>query len=141
MLSRLRVNFTYLGLFLFALALVLPAPAAAQGRTVVALTYDGPVTPAMLSYLERGIGHAEEVGATAVVFMIDTPGGLVDITKDISQAIQQSSVPVIVYVAPARAWAASAGTLITLSGHLSGMAPETLIGSSQPRRQQRRRSL
>ena len=64
MLRSLRVNFTYLGLLLLALAFVLPAPTVAQGRTVVALTYDGPVTPAMLSYLERGIGHAEEVGAT-----------------------------------------------------------------------------
>lgn len=121
------------GLFLAALLLALTAPLAAQSaRQVLSLTYDGPVTPAMLAYLERGLAEAEAMGAEAVIFSLDTPGGSVDLTRQISQAIQRAPVPVIVYVAPARAWAASAGTLITLSGHLAAMAPETFIGAASP---------
>lgn len=113
--------------------MLLAVPASAQSRPrVLHLRFSGPVTPAMLSYLERGLRQAETDGAEAVVFSLDTPGGSLDVTKHISQAIQQSPVPVIVYVAPARAWAASAGTLITLSGHLAAMAPETLIGAASP---------
>lgn len=120
---------------LFGLLLVcaLAWPSQAQGgRQVLVLKYEGPVTPAMLAYLERGLEHAQEIGAAAVVFEIDTPGGSVDVTKRIIQAIDQSPAPIIVYVSPARAWAASAGTLITLSGHLAAMAPETLIGAASP---------
>jgi membrane-bound serine protease (ClpP class) len=109
------------------------APVAAdEARQVLVLRFSGPVTPAMLSYLERGLQEAEAMGAEAVVFALDTPGGSVDITRRIVQTIEQSSVPVIVYVSPARAWAASAGTLITLAGHLAAMAPETLIGAASP---------
>jgi membrane-bound serine protease (ClpP class) len=104
----------------------------AGAGSVVVLRYEGPVTPSMLAYLERGLGEAEQSGAAAVVFVLDTPGGSVDITKRITQAIEQAATPVIVYVAPARAWAASAGTLITLAGHLAAMAPETLIGAASP---------
>ena len=86
----------------------------------------------MESYLARGVDEAESMGAEALIFTLDTPGGSVDITRRIIQRIEQSPVPVIVYVAPARAWAASAGTLITLAGHLAAMAPETLIGAASP---------
>lgn len=123
----------YLLLVVVSLLAGLAQPLGAQSeRRVLALTYEGPVTPTMLSYLQRGLIEAETIGAEAVIFSIDTPGGSVDLTRQISQAIQQSSVPVIVYVAPARAWAASAGTLITLSGHLAAMAPETFIGAASP---------
>ncbi len=115
------------------LVVFLTQPVGAEtDRVVLVLTYEGAVTPSMLSYLERGLEHAEEIDAEAVVFELDTPGGSVDITRSISQTIQQSSVPVIVYVSPARAWAASAGTLITLSGHLAAMAPESFIGAASP---------
>ncbi len=120
-------------LLLVWLFLAVASPLAAQSpRQVLALTYDGPVTPAMLAYLQRGLSQAEAMGAEAVIFSLDTPGGSVDLTRQISQAIQRSPTPVIVYVAPARAWAASAGTLITLSGHLAAMAPETFIGAASP---------
>lgn len=129
---HLPMKYTKFLALIMILIVLMPLGVGAQGRSVIVLTYDGPVTPAMLAYLERGLAHAEEVDATAVIFMLDTPGGSVDITQDISQAIQQSPVPVIVYVAPARAWAASAGALITLSGHMAVMAPETLIGAASP---------
>ena len=115
-------------LLLFSLS---PVEAQAQHK-VLLLTYDGPVTPVMLAYLERGEEQAQKIKAEAIIFQLDTPGGSVDLTRQISQLIQRSSVPVIVYVAPARAWAASAGTIITLSGHLAVMAPETFIGAASP---------
>jgi len=105
---------------------------AQSNQQVLVLDYEGPVTPAMLAYLERGLEHADSIDAEAVIFAIDTPGGSVDITHELTQSIQQSQVPVVVFVYPARAWAASAGTLITLSGHFAAMAPESLIGAASP---------
>jgi membrane-bound serine protease (ClpP class) len=129
-LSLRTLFFTLVSFFLLLSVLV---PVAAQSkRQVLVLDYEGPVTPAMLSYLERGLTHAESINAEAVVFELDTPGGSVDITHELTQVIQQSSVPVVVYVYPSRAWAASAGTLITLSGHFAAMAPESLIGAASP---------
>lgn len=120
-------------LLLSSIVLGMSPIARAQSEPfVIHLRYDGAVTPAMLAYLERGIAYATERDADALIFSLDTPGGSVDMTRQISQAIQQSSVPVIVYVSPARAWAASAGTIITLSGHLAAMAPETFIGAASP---------
>jgi membrane-bound serine protease (ClpP class) len=120
-------------LVLVGISALLLTPVDAQSqKQVLVLDYEGPVTPAMLSYLERGLEYAETIGAEAVVFELDTPGGSVDITHELTQAIQQSSVPVVVYVYPSRAWAASAGTLITLAGHFAAMAPESLIGAASP---------
>jgi membrane-bound serine protease (ClpP class) len=86
----------------------------------------------MLSYIERGISQAEERNAAALVIMLNTPGGDVDLTKKIIQAIVASDVPVAVYVAPRGAFAASAGTFITLAGHVAAMSPNTSIGAASP---------
>ncbi len=118
---------------LFLLWSLLTGSAQTDGAgQVIVLRYEGPVTPSMLAYLQRGLAEAGKVDAEALVFVLDTPGGSVDITKSIIQTIGQAPTPVIVYVAPARAWAASAGTLITLAGHMAAMAPETLIGAASP---------
>lgn len=112
---------------------VLPTQAAAQsGPTVLALRGEGPITPAMAEYLDRGLRMAARLGAEAVVFQLDTPGGAVDMMNRMVQSIRSSEVPVIVYVAPAGAIAGSAGTVITLAGHLAAMAPETAIGAASP---------
>jgi membrane-bound serine protease (ClpP class) len=92
----------------------------------------GPVTPVMLSFIERGIEEAEEQGAEALVIMLNTPGGDVELTRKIIEAIISSNVPVAVYVAPRGAFAASAGTFITLAGHVAAMAPATSIGAASP---------
>ncbi len=92
----------------------------------------GPVTPIMLSFIERGIEEAEEQGAEALVIMLNTPGGDVELTKTIIQAMIAADVPVVVYVAPRGARAASAGTFITLAGHVAAMAPTTSIGAASP---------
>jgi len=79
--------------------------AQTEGQVLV-LEVTGPVTPVMLSYIERGIEEAEAREAEAMVIMLNTPGGDVDLTKKIIQAIVASDVPVVVYVAPRGAFCA-----------------------------------
>lgn len=124
-----------LTVFLTALAALLPPqPARAQSdrRLVLVLTADGVVAPSMAEYLERGLKLAEQRGAEAVVFQLNTPGGAITVMNRMVQAIRTSSVPVVVYVAPRGAMAGSAGTMITLAGHAAAMAPETAIGAASP---------
>jgi membrane-bound serine protease (ClpP class) len=108
------------------------ASAEGEATEVLLLTAEGPITPSMLGYLERGLTTAAQQGAEALIFMLDTPGGSVDLMNEFVQVIRNSSTPVIVYVAPQGAIAGSAGTVITLAGHASAMAPETAIGAASP---------
>ncbi len=104
----------------------------AQDSEIVVLNAEGPVTPAMAGYLERGIRSAENSEAKAVIVKLDTPGGLVDATQEIVQLFRASPIPIIVYVSPRGAQAASAGSIITMAGHAAAMAPETVIGAASP---------
>jgi len=118
---------------LFLIALIMPMDVNAQeGNRVYLLEATGPLTPTMVEYLERGIELAEQDGGEALIFQIDTPGGSIDLMNRMVQAIRGSRVPVVVYVAPRGAIAGSAGTVITLAGHLAVMAPETAIGAASP---------
>jgi membrane-bound serine protease (ClpP class) len=105
---------------------------AQEARVVDLLQIEGPVTPVMLSYIERGIRAAENDGAEALIIELNTPGGQTDLMGKINAALLQADVPVVVYVYPAGAYAASAGTLITLSAHVAAMAPNTTIGAASP---------
>ncbi|MBN1659595.1 MAG: nodulation protein NfeD [Anaerolineae bacterium] len=116
-----------------ALVLCLVMPATAQeARHVDLLEIEGPVTPVMISYIARGIEAAESNGAEALIVQLDTPGGQVDLMGEVVRTILDASVPVVVYVYPPGAYAASAGTLITLAGHVAAMAPGTTIGAASP---------
>ena len=84
------------------------------------------------AYLEKSINDAAEKGASLVILVLDTPGGVITNTQEMIQTIFSSPVPVIVYVAPSGAMAASAGTFITLAGHVAAMAPGTSIGAAHP---------
>jgi membrane-bound serine protease (ClpP class) len=86
----------------------------------------------MASYFERAIEAAEAEGAQAVLILLDTPGGAIDVTQAIVQSFRNAPVPVIVYISPAGAQAASAGSVITAAAHAAGMAPETVIGAAAP---------
>lgn len=101
-------------------------------RFVLQIRADGPLTPAMVSYVQRGVRRAEDQGATALIFQLDTPGGQLDLMQDIVTALRESRVPVVVYVAPRGGAAWSAGTVIVLAGHAAAMAPETGIGAASP---------
>jgi membrane-bound serine protease (ClpP class) len=92
----------------------------------------GTINPASSSFIQKSIQRSAADGAAALLLELDTPGGLVSSTKDIIQAILNAEIPVIVYVAPQGAWAGSAGTFITLSGHVAAMAPGTSIGAAHP---------
>ncbi|MBI5953433.1 MAG: nodulation protein NfeD [Chloroflexi bacterium] len=108
--------------------------AGAQGETSLAiiLTADGPIMPPMLEYIQRGIETAEQRDAELLVIELNTPGGSIDTMSEIIQTIRSSKVPVVVYVSPKDAQAASAGALITMAGHASAMAPRTVIGAASP---------
>lgn len=125
----------FLALGLIGIALVYPQNMAqAQGGApeVVVLNASGPVAPPLAAYIARGIDEADRRNAEAVIIVLDTPGGSVDVTTNIVQDIRNSDVPVIVFVGPRGAEAASAGLLITLAGHVAAMAPETAIGATSP---------
>ncbi len=124
------------GLLLIFLAALLTTAGMvrAQGdRPVVTLlTANGEVDPAMQDYVERGLQATRQNGVEAVIIELDTPGGDIDSMTNIIEAIRASTVPVVVYVAPNDANAGSAGALITMAGHVSVMAPESIIGASSP---------
>ena len=123
-----RAVFLFLGLLL-----VTGSPAAAQSkREILVLNASGPLTPATLEYLDRGLQLAERREAEALILTLDTPGGQVELMNRMIQSIRGSSVPVVIYIAPRGAIAGSAGTVITLAGHVAAMAPETAIGAASP---------
>jgi membrane-bound serine protease (ClpP class) len=124
--------FIWLGLIVLGSFYSRPAQAQTSSPPIIVLTADGPITPAMASYLSRGIRIAEQQGAEALIFQLNTPGGSLDTMVAMEQAILASQVPVVVYVAPSGAMAASAGTIITIAAHASSMAPNTIIGAASP---------
>jgi membrane-bound serine protease (ClpP class) len=128
-MHKLRVVVVTLLLALMLLA----APTRAQGGPHVSVaTVDGPIVTVVYDYLNRALTMAEQDGSTALVVQLNTPGGDVAATLRIIQRFAAARVPVIVYVSPSRAQAASAGTLITLGAHLAAMAPQTIIGAATP---------
>ena len=99
---------------------------------VVVGTIDGAIGPVTRDYIRRLIARASELHAVAIVIQMDTPGGLSTSMRDIIQDILASEVPVVVYVFPSGARAASAGALISLAAHVAAMAPGTNIGAAHP---------
>ncbi|MEM2478528.1 MAG: ATP-dependent Clp protease proteolytic subunit, partial [Thermoproteota archaeon] len=99
---------------------------------IVKLTLDGTVNPATSAYVLRGLREAQRRGASAVILVLDTPGGLDSATKEIVEALLASETPVVVWVGPAGARAASAGTFILLAAHVAAMAPGTSTGAAHP---------
>jgi membrane-bound serine protease (ClpP class) len=115
--------------FIAALFLATTAHAADHVNTI---RVSGTINPASSDFIQKAITQSGVEEAEALLLELDTPGGLVSATKDIIQAMLNASVPVIVYVAPQGAWAGSAGTFITIAGHVAAMAPGTSIGAAHP---------
>jgi len=113
------------------LAAACGGPGGPEGAVHV-LKANGDVNPVMERYIDRGIDEAEDAKAIAVVIELDTPGGLMSSMEDIVKRIEKDRIPVIVYVSPKGAKAASAGTFITMAANIAAMAPSTRIGAASP---------
>jgi membrane-bound serine protease (ClpP class) len=99
---------------------------------VIAVKVDGPINPVSSEIIQKAIKDAGDRHCNAVVILLDTPGGLDTSMRAIIKAINASEVPVITYVSPGGARAASAGVFITLASHIAAMAPGTNIGAAHP---------
>jgi membrane-bound serine protease (ClpP class) len=116
----------------FLLVAFIATEAQAATPSIVVLRVEGTIVPVVADYIDRGVSKAEDENATVCIIELDTPGGLLDSTESIVQTIMNANVPIVVYVSPKGAWAASAGTFITLSAHIAAMTPGTTIGAAHP---------
>jgi membrane-bound serine protease (ClpP class) len=106
--------------------------ATGSGNHIDVHVVDGVINPVIVEYMVESIQRATDENAMAVVFQLDTPGGLVESTRLIVKALLNAEVPTVVYVSPSGARAASAGTFITMAAHVAAMAPGTNIGAAHP---------
>lgn len=129
-----------LSLVVIALAAVALAPSLPQAQTptppsdrwVQLIKIDGSINPAVADYIDDSLARASRDNASALLIQLDTPGGLLGSTQHIVKSLLNAPVPVIVYIAPAGAGAASAGTFITEAANIAAMAPGTTIGAAHP---------
>ncbi|MFP4459402.1 MAG: NfeD family protein [Candidatus Zixiibacteriota bacterium] len=125
------MRFNHIIWTLFFISLILFSTAAYSG-TIDVLSVDGAINPVSSQYIIEGIEKAEENGRSAVIIRLDTPGGLMTSMDDINKRILNSEIPVLVYIWPSGARAASAGTFITYASHCAAMTPGTRIGAAHP---------
>lgn len=114
----------------FFLFICLPSSLTAQ--KVITITIDGSINPAIANFIDRSIKKAGKTNAECLIIYLNTPGGLLKSTRVIVGNILDAPVPIIVYVAPNGAQAASAGVFITMAAHIAVMAPGTNIGTAHP---------
>ena len=116
----------------FAGSLGLSVGRASAAAPVDVITLEGVISPVTLRLVETALARARSDGAQALMLQLDTPGGLERSMRAIAQRLLNAEVPVIVYVAPTGARAASAGVFITMAAHVAAMAPATNIGAAHP---------
>jgi membrane-bound serine protease (ClpP class) len=115
----------------FSTALIAHGAHAGQGAAMV-IELEGTINPGTAQFVEKGLERAQREGYTVAIIRLDTPGGLDTSMRTIVKSILNSSIPVVVYVAPRGARAASAGVMITVAAHIAAMAPQTNIGAAHP---------
>ena len=121
-----------LAFIIVLLAISIGSNIYSQNPKIDVLTVKGTINPVLVDYIERGIEDAEDTGAETLIIRMDTPGGLDDSTRKIIQHIVNSRVPVVVYVSPSGARAASAGFYILQSADVAAMSPNTATGAATP---------
>jgi membrane-bound serine protease (ClpP class) len=120
-----------------AIACILPLflcliPLLAQPATIVKLTLHDTIQPVSAGYIDRGLKEAQRSNASAILISLGTPGGLLDSTRSIVQAIERSPIPVIIYISPTGSRAGSAGFFILEAADIAVMAPGTNAGAAHP---------
>jgi len=131
--KRFFCAFFFLGLFLSGLLLsLLPGFLPAQEKQVNILKINDAITPAIADFIKRGIEQSVKDKAECLIIQMDTPGGLDLSMRDIIKEMMNADIPIVVYVAPSGARAASAGVFITLASDIAAMAPGTNIGAAHP---------
>jgi membrane-bound serine protease (ClpP class) len=121
------------GLVLSLIGLAGGAPAVrGDAGSVMVIDVDSSINPAIADFIEESMDAAQRQGARALVIRLDTPGGLLSTMRRIVKDLLGAPLPVIVYVAPSGASAASAGTFITMAANIAAMAPGTTIGAAHP---------
>jgi membrane-bound serine protease (ClpP class) len=113
-------------------AMALMASPVLHAGQVGLIKIDGAIGPATATYITRAVDDAAAAHDVCLIIQLDTPGGLLDSTKQIVEKLLSDTVPTVVYVAPSGASAASAGTFITLAANVAAMAPHTTIGAAHP---------
>ncbi len=123
-----------LAIIVAALACAWPPADSARGNSpsVLVIDIDGQIDPLSVDYISRGLDEARSEAASLVVIRLDTPGGLLQSTREIVEMMLESHVPIAVYVAPAGARAASAGTFLLAAANFAVMAPGSSVGAASP---------
>ena len=130
-LARVLLLLVFVASFLLGLA----GQVLAQGQqthTALVADVDGIINPISQRYITRTVEKAEDEQAEIVIILLNTPGGLLSSTREISESLLNTTVPTVVFVSPRGAQAASAGTFITAAAHVAVMAPGTSIGAATP---------
>jgi membrane-bound serine protease (ClpP class) len=138
MLQPIRINRYFtprlfrIGVSCFVVLFWLMIESVSASQQVLIIEMEGPINPGTASFLNRGIEESQRNGVTLVVVRLDTPGGLASSMRTMVKTILNSPIPVVVYVGPSGAGAASAGVMVTVAGHVAAMAPGTNIGAAHP---------
>jgi len=118
-----------IALTVFLVCATSPAPGAGQ---VTVIKVESAINPSSAEYIHESIQDAADAGSRAIIIRLNTPGGLLKSTREIVSDLLEAPIPVIVYVSPGGAQAASAGVFITLAAHVAAMSPGTNIGAAHP---------